>query len=879
MPIIIFIASLISTGLDSIYYRYLPLDTNLYQKIEIVGGEDDDIRLSGTKSFLVSYGASGLVVDQGMWVNFSGNTGDLTIEGSIADQEGEGDITKGLFEVENTRVGFIAPWGSGQVGDLILSHNLLTGKIRQQGVGGELGVGPLTTGLVVARGYYRRRRIVPQDHQGPYLVDDQGIIPGSEQIYFNGIPVLKGDDYLIDYQSGEITFTPTRPVSPIDRIEVDYLSASVRFLKLSSYGKAVYKDHRIGFLGDFEDPSRPIGFEIDAERRSAFESAGDSMIWIDGGDTIAGGDYLKVEDHYQFAGFGEGNYRVQFTYVGGDSGDYVYDQTIHAYRYTGNSGDYVAKVKIYPPQKSRFVYTNSEFKIGSMKATLEPAVAVSDQNLLSSRDDEDNLGLGFGGRLEYENGLRAYLDAYDRNENFQFPIQSEYDLNYLWGADSEVVMLSRYQAGLLAHYSGVDLNLGAGLLNRRWPRVFIKTDFKNGHLGYSRFRKRYRFDGGYDLPVYFVVPGIGVLLEDDRRLSYLQLRIPEVFKVQYKMVEDTLGKGNGFDLLLSPSLGPLEGTLSWTRNTWEGRNWDLASLSASTTYPFSITGSFNLNREVKRRYDEFYVEVDPNEGDYRLDTITGRYIRDPGGNYIRKIHYLDEYDITSTYIYRLLSDFEYGSMEISANLDDARTEFRSGGDLFLPIGLFDLSASGDYTRNREKIFDAKDSDLDIETGPYFRLNRFWRVGPFGHYHKAEESESGTRIRDETTTGGKVRTSISSTMGIEAYIGYDLIKASSPAYFPEIGTVLIRKPLLGIDLYFPIMGFRLFSFVDLSYIYSEEDLPGFLSILHPTGYNGVYRVGFDRKLTEKSTLTLSYHGRFHPEYKWDHNLSFSSRLRF
>lgn len=879
MLILIFISYLIDPGLDSVYYRFVPIDTNIYEEIRLIEDGGEEISLSGTKSFSVSYGEQGLLIDQGMWINFSGNTGDLTIDGAIADQEGGGDITKSLFEVENTKIGFKAPWGGGQVGDLFLSHDLKQGAVRQQGIGGELGVGPIRGGLVVSKGYYRRKKIRPEEHQGPYVIDEHGIVSGSEHVYFNGIVIIKGLDYLIDYESGEITFNPTRPVHPTDRIEVDYLSSSVKFLKLSSYGEALYLKHRIGYFGDFEDPSQPIGFELDNERRDALESAGDNLVWVDGGDTLTDGDYIKVGDHYQFAGFGSGDYQVRFTYVGGDSGDYVYDQTIHAYLYTGSGGNYIAKIKIAPPTKERLIYTNSQLNLGPLDLNIEPALAICDQNVLSKRDDDDNVGIGFGGRIEYGSGPRAYLDIYEREEEFRYPIQTDYDLSYLWGVDSEVVMLNRYQAGFVTRHMGIDFNLGGGLLNRTWPKGFITTGFKNGHLAYSRFKRRFRFDGGYDLPIYFVIPGVGLLLEDDRRQSYLQVRVPDLLKLRYQVVKDTLGNGDGFDVLLSPAYGVVRGLLSWTRNRWEGEDWDLVSLSASSSYPITVSGSFNLNREVKRRYDEFYIEVDPGEGDYSLDTLTGRYIRDPGGSYIRKINYLDEYDMTSSYIYKLLSDFEYGSGEIVGNVDDDRTEFRSSGDLTFPINMLDMSFSGDYSRNKDRTFDEIDSDLDVESGIYFRLTQTWRIGPFGHYRKTKETESGTNIREELTRGGKIRVLMSGAMGLEGYLGYDLILAESPAYFPELGKIQINNPLFGIDFYVPFMGFRLFSCVDLSYIYSDQKLPGFLSILHPQGYNAVYRIGFDRKIGEKSTVGFSYSGRYHPEYKWDHNLNFSSRIRF
>ncbi|HID32755.1 MAG TPA: hypothetical protein EYP24_05200, partial [bacterium (Candidatus Stahlbacteria)] len=264
MILILFISYLIESGLDSVYYRFVPIDTNIFVP-ELKTTEEGGIFLTGTKSFTVNYGKEGLAFDQGMWINFEGRSGDVTVNGSISDEEGTGEVTRPLFEVENTRIGFAAPWGRGDFGDLDLYHHLNLGNYNQKGIGAELGIGPVSGGLLVSRGHYHQKRVFSEDHQGPYTVDDQGIIPGTEEVFLDGELMVKGVDYLIDYEGGTITFTPRQVITPIRRIEVRYLSGDLRFMKISSFSSARFKGNELGFILDDENKERTIDIDLSDE--------------------------------------------------------------------------------------------------------------------------------------------------------------------------------------------------------------------------------------------------------------------------------------------------------------------------------------------------------------------------------------------------------------------------------------------------------------------------------------------------------------------------------------------------------------------------------------------------------------------------------------
>ncbi|RKX71766.1 hypothetical protein DRP53_00325 [candidate division WOR-3 bacterium] len=873
MIILISVFSLIETGLDSIYYRYLPIDTNIYEReLEITSG--GEMVMAGTKSFTISYGRDGLIFDQGMWVNFRGQTKDVMIEGSIADEEGKGEITRPLFEVENTRLGFQAPWGSGDFGDLYFPHHLLVGDHNQAGIGGRLRVGPIEGGLSVARGHYRYKRIKAEAHQGPYSIDPEGIIPGSETVYFDGIPLEKGVDYLIDYENGEITFTPKRPVTPINRIEIQYLSGDLKFLKLSGFGGVDHGKHRIGFITEVENKDRPIGIDLDPQDIELLERSGDTLIWIDGGDTLTGGDYHKVGDHYEFAGFGKGDYRVRFTYVGEGKGDYRYDEEIHAYRWVESGGDYVAKVKIRPPAREGLIYYRTDQGFGPIHLALEPSLSFTDGNLYSNRDPK-RTGFGIGGRVE--SGI-FFANFLTRDENYHFPLRYDYDLIYRWGMDSLEEVRSRYEAGIRFQTGGCEIIGSGGILNRRWPRGMVRINSAYGTLSYTRFLNRYRFLSKLEYPLGLLTPGMELLTEDERRIIGFGIRRGEIAKLGYRLMTDTLGNGREISFLLSPQFGPFRPELTLFRNRWEARSWDLLSIGGELIRPIYLSTRFAMNYELRRRYDEYYMKVKPGEGNYRLDTLTGRYIYDPRGDYIRKIHYLDRYDISRCYSLRVYLHHEMVSLDLLGTRDDLDSDLKLTGDMTYPGEVVEPSLNFSYHQREDRNTNFDGSELDLETGVHRYLTEARKVGPFLRFYRSFETEDGAIIQEIIKWGGKLKAAIYGRVGLDCYIGYDRIWAESPAYFPEIGEIVLDNPMLGTDLTLSLKNYRLDGGLELSYIYAPL-IMGFFALSYPPGLSANYRIGMERKLGENSTVGVTYQGSHHPELGPDYQFGFATRIRF
>ena len=110
-------------------------------------------------------------------------------------------------------------------------------------------------GLV--RGVFQRSTIIGQEgNQGPYkLVGPNGeayilMISGSERIYNNGVLLKRGEnnDYMIDYNAGELIFNPTYPITANMRITAEYQVTERNYTRFIGYGGGQYTSEtlRIG---------------------------------------------------------------------------------------------------------------------------------------------------------------------------------------------------------------------------------------------------------------------------------------------------------------------------------------------------------------------------------------------------------------------------------------------------------------------------------------------------------------------------------------------------------------------------------------------------------------------------------------------------------
>ena len=277
----------------------------------------------------------------------------------------------------------------------------------------------------VARSEFHRIRFQGiEGNQGPYRLNGKNgeqfitIISGSEQVFIDGILMKRGEnqDYVINYNTGEITFTSFRPILKQNFITISYNYANRNYTRFLVTGNIQHQREKAkyGFSWFLENDNKnaPLSLNLSKEDQQILANAGNdpNQMYAPSG-TVSEYDVNKVL--YQLIEDPNGNYyefstdqmqtlyQVSFTYFGANSGDYRIKQTTNngrVFEYVGNNlGDYKAVRKLPAPQKTQVFSGNTEFLLKDGKVGADFSLSNYDVNLFSSKDAHQNIG--YAGRI------------------------------------------------------------------------------------------------------------------------------------------------------------------------------------------------------------------------------------------------------------------------------------------------------------------------------------------------------------------------------------------------------------------------------------------------------------------------------------------------
>ncbi|MGH1519487.1 hypothetical protein [Chryseobacterium sp. JK1] len=270
----------------------------------------------------------------------------------------------------------------------------------------------------VARSEFHRIRFQGvEGNQGPYRLTGKNgeqfitLISGSEQVFIDGILMKRGEnqDYIINYNTGEVTFTSFRPIFQQNFITISYNYANRNYSRYLFTGKLEHQREKlkVGFNWFMENDNKnaPLSLSLSKEDEKILAEAGNdpNLMYAPSG-VVTEYDVNKIlyrlnpsGNFYEFSTDSSLTlYQVSFTYFGANLGDYKIAQTTNngrVFEYVGpNAGDYKAVRKLPSPQKSQVFSLNSEYLLNEGKIGADISLSNYDVNLFSSKDSDQNMG-------------------------------------------------------------------------------------------------------------------------------------------------------------------------------------------------------------------------------------------------------------------------------------------------------------------------------------------------------------------------------------------------------------------------------------------------------------------------------------------------------
>ncbi len=393
-------------------------------------------------------------VESGLRMELSGEIAEgVSVQAVMTDEntpiQPEG-TTQRLSEFDKVAIGIQSKYGSADLGDFDLafraSHYAEFNRKLQGATfrlaapasdGGVFGGGQVRVAAAVARGQYRQEELRPIDGvQGPYrLTGSAGesfiiVIAGSEVVYMDGVRLERGEtnDYVIDYQTGEITFTAARLVTDHRRIVVEFQYTSHEYTRAFT---GMEMETRWGLRDDGsaratlgmtflrEADSRRMGSELGFSHLDSLliASSGDAPAFRSGAEPVVG----RFDPEAPFAQYlrrivpteaGADTifvpvrslpadtvrvYRVRFTFAGEGKGSYR-RSTASAngveYEYEGRGlGGYLPVRQLPKPSQQHVLDLNGSIEpLPGVRLHGEWARSLLDENRLSNLDEADNVG-------------------------------------------------------------------------------------------------------------------------------------------------------------------------------------------------------------------------------------------------------------------------------------------------------------------------------------------------------------------------------------------------------------------------------------------------------------------------------------------------------
>lgn len=320
----------------------------------------------------------------------------------------------------------------------------------------------------LVRGVYTKSEFTGQNgNQGPYKLIGPNqelyvlIVSGSERVYVNGILLKRGEnnDYVIDYNAGEITFNETYPITDAMRIVVEYQFTDQNYTRFMGYGGGKYNskkwDMGVYVYSESDLKNQPLQQSLTPDQVSILQQAGDNTNLMVAPSAVLD-SYSENKILYKkeinngveifvFSNNPEDElYNVKFTFVGEQMGNYIISQTntisrIFEYIPPVNGvpqGDYEPVIQLKAPEQLQVGGFTSSFKPSEKtQIYFEAAGSKKDNNLFSKINDSDNTG--FAGRFSINQTVlkndslqvKGFITTNYIHKNFT-PIERIYNIEF-----------------------------------------------------------------------------------------------------------------------------------------------------------------------------------------------------------------------------------------------------------------------------------------------------------------------------------------------------------------------------------------------------------------------------------------------------------------
>ena len=300
-----------------------------------------------------------------------------------------------------------------------------------------------TASAAVSKGKFARSLLIGvEGNQGPYRLRGAEnelfiiVLSGTERVYIDGVLLQRGQeyDYVIDYNTAEVTFTPRHLITKDKRIIIEFQYSDKNYARsLIHVGNEFTQDKirlRLNVFSEQDSENQPLQQELSDAQKLLLHNIGDtlSLAVTPSYDTVAfnASEVLyerKDTTHnnitYQVFAYSTSDdsilYRVTFSNVGFGNGNYrqaASSATGRVFEWVApvngvRQGSYEPVMQLITPKKKQMVTFGADYAFSkASRISIETALSNNDINTFSPYNSSDDAG--FAVKMNFDHALPVF---------------------------------------------------------------------------------------------------------------------------------------------------------------------------------------------------------------------------------------------------------------------------------------------------------------------------------------------------------------------------------------------------------------------------------------------------------------------------------------
>ncbi|WP_338407148.1 hypothetical protein [uncultured Flavobacterium sp.] len=347
----------------------------------------------------------------------------------------DGGYSQKLDQFDNVFMELFSDKWNIRAGDVFLENHktkFLNFNKKVQGIATNFDFGTeenktnIFASAALVKGQYAKSDFMGQEgNQGPYKLKGQNgelyvlVISGSERVYVNGILLKRGEnnDYTIDYNAGEIVFTPLFTITSEMRISIEYQYSDRNYTRFVTYAGGTHESKNWSFGGylysEGDLKNQTLQQNLSSEQAQILSDAGDNLDLMTAPSAYVDSYsdnkvlYKKIlantVEIFEYSNNPQDElFTVRFSLVGNNKGNYRLSNAVainRIYEYIAPinaipQGNYEPIIQLIPPTKIQVVtFLGKYAPTEKTFVDFELGLSNNDKNLFSSIDDSNNQGL------------------------------------------------------------------------------------------------------------------------------------------------------------------------------------------------------------------------------------------------------------------------------------------------------------------------------------------------------------------------------------------------------------------------------------------------------------------------------------------------------